>query len=82
MTALECTRRYRRRRAKDVACFGVEAPWNELASGLARLGLLLPPDIPHGFGRKLTHAERAKLERALNEFIWQDVCGLDPDDAA
>ena len=60
-----------------MACFGVEAPWHELGLGLMRLGYLQPLDVPpHGIGHKLTAEERAKLAQALNEFIWQDVCGF------
>jgi hypothetical protein len=37
---------------------------------------------PHGIGHKLTAEERAKLAQALNEFIWQDVCGFGPPEPA
>ena len=51
--------------------------------GLMRLGYLQPLDVPpHGIGHKLTPEERAKLAQALNEFIWQDVCGFGPPEPA
>jgi hypothetical protein len=65
-----------------MACFGVEAPWHELGVGLMRR-YLQPLDVPpHGIGHKLTAEERAKLAQALNEFIWQDVCGFGPPEPA
>jgi hypothetical protein len=83
MTASDCTRRYRRRRKQDVACFGVEAPWHELGVGLMRLGYLQPLDVPpHGIGHKLTADERAALTQALNEFVWRELCGFGPPEAA
>jgi hypothetical protein len=77
MSHTDCKARWRRRGRADEACFGVAAPWAELASSLVRRGYLAPLDAPHGFGRRLTAAERVQLTRALNEFVWRELCGFE-----
>jgi hypothetical protein len=36
-------------------------------------------DVPHGIGRRLSADERTKLTETLNEFVWQDLCGFEPE---